>query len=400
MQHVAKDLRSEDYIATARLQELTPSFAQPGVDMGELSRRIASIEQIFDLDKLSKRGLEESEISRYYKRSALGYRFVHCADGSMHMALNPDGQFSKDGYFGPVREVERRIAPDSTAILELAVGRGFNISYLARRYPKVHFSGVDITPNHIKAARRRTAQLSNVSFYRQSFQQLPFDTGSFDMVFVVESLCYATDMPRALCEAHRVLRPGGCLIVIDGWRTEQFSNLPPVAQKAAALTEQAMSVGNPSVFSDWLSQARAVEFALAQDVDLTASIMPNLLRFEAMAGRFLRHASLARLSTRLLPLELLANAIAAYLMPLTVNCGAHTYRLVSMRRTHSRRWAGRSSPTRPRSVVVQQVGQLASGRLKPWAIGRPARRLSAPASTTRVSAGSMISSTFMRPAAP
>jgi hypothetical protein len=175
MHRLAKESSLGDSVGS----ELSPE--KPSDDVVELSRRVVSIERIFDLDKLSGRGLKESEIVRYYKRSALGYRFIHSAHGSMHMALNPDGQFNKDGYFGPVREVERRIAADTTAILELAVGKGFNISYLASKYPKVDFSGVDITPHHIKAASKRTTGLSNVSLYRHSFQQLPFEAASFDM---------------------------------------------------------------------------------------------------------------------------------------------------------------------------------------------------------------------------
>jgi SAM-dependent methyltransferase len=250
----------------------------------------------------------------------------------MHLALNPDGEFDRDGYLGPVREVERRIPGDASAILELAVGTGFNIAYLAPRHPQIDFSGVDLTPAHIRAARRRTAHLENVGVHLENFQRLSYEDTSFDVVFVVESLCHATDMPRALCEAHRVLRPDGRLIVIDGWRGESFRALPELARRAAAVTEQAMSVGAPWALGDWLDEARAHRFQLSEEIDISPWIMPNLERLERFAASYFHHPVLARLCARLAPTRLLANAIAGYLMPLTVAVGAHTYRLVSMRR--------------------------------------------------------------------
>jgi SAM-dependent methyltransferase len=180
-------------------------------------------------------------------------------------------------------------------------------------------------------ARKKTAHLDNVHIHQESFQQLPFPAASFDVVYVVESLCYATDMPRALSEARRVLRPGGTMIVIDGWRTGAFEELPDVAQRAAVLAERAMSVGNPWIFPDWLGQARRHRLELIEDVDFGPSIMPNLRRFERMATRYFHHLSLARLSARVLPAKMLSNAIAGYLMPSTVRVGAHTYRMISLR---------------------------------------------------------------------
>jgi SAM-dependent methyltransferase len=44
-------------------------------------------------------------------------------------------------------------------------------------------------------------------------QQLPFTDGSFDIVLMLEMIYYLPDLPKALAEARRVLRPGGRLLV-------------------------------------------------------------------------------------------------------------------------------------------------------------------------------------------
>lgn len=44
---------------------------------------------------------------------------------------------------------------------------------------------------------------------------LPFEDGSFDVLIMAQVLLYVDDVPRALAEAIRVLKPGGRLLVCD-----------------------------------------------------------------------------------------------------------------------------------------------------------------------------------------
>lgn len=134
------------------------------------------------------------------------------------MALNPDGVFDKDGYYGQARIVQGYLRGGQERVLELASGKGFNSTYLARANPDQTCIGVDLTPKHIAMAKRADHDLPNLGFQLGDFQALPFKSSSFDLAFVCESICHATDMEKALSEAHRVLRPGSKLIVFDGFR--------------------------------------------------------------------------------------------------------------------------------------------------------------------------------------
>ena len=298
----------------------------------ELARRWAAIERVFDTRVLEGRGVEEAEIACYYEQSRWAYWLFHSSDGAMHLALNPDGVFDKDGYLGQAREVERLLSPQTESVLELATGRGFNLRYLAERHPQTSFTGVDLVAEHVAAARARAKGLGNLRFLEGDFHRLPFDAAAFDTLFVVESLCHATDLHGALHEAQRVLRPNGLFVVIDGWRTASFAELPAYLQRAAAATERAMSVGRPWVIDDWLEAAVGAGFEVVDDRDLTQQVLPTVRRLERIARVILGYPRMARAAHRVLPDRFLVNGIAVYLFQLTLVAGAHTYRLVALRR--------------------------------------------------------------------
>lgn len=300
--------------------------------LDELERRMARLGSIFDLARLQGQGDSPAAIRRYYERSRPGYRFVHSRQGAMHMALNPGGTFDRAGYAGQALLVHERLTADARDVLELACGNGFNLRLLAQRNPERRFTGVDLVASQIRRARRALAGLPGARAQVGDFQALDVADASQDCVFAVESLCHATDLPRALGEIARVLRPGGTLIVIDGWRTDAFGDLPAVVREATVAIELAMAVSAGQSLASWIVAARGCGLRVTEQLDLTEPIGPNLARLEALAQRFVARPRLARAARMVAPPSLLMNAVAAYLMPLAVAAGAHTYRLVAFER--------------------------------------------------------------------
>jgi ubiquinone/menaquinone biosynthesis C-methylase UbiE len=299
----------------------------------ELSADLDLIGRFFDIHFLTAALDGKQDIVDYYNSSAIGYRFFHSGDGSIHMALNPDGRFDKDGYLGQARLVERYIKDEhSTAILELACGTGFNLAYLAQREPGVSFTGIDLTPRFVRRAQRVVRGHSNAKVSMGDFQKLGFSPATFDLVFVIESLCHATDMDLALREVWRVLRPGGIFIVIDGFRQPDFDTLDDRLKLAARLSEVSMAVTRPWNISAWLSLAAEVGFRAESDHDLSTDVMPNLLRLRHLSNGYFNHRVVRGIAQRLASPRLLQNAVAGRLLPVTTKLGAHTYRAIVLRR--------------------------------------------------------------------
>ena len=296
--------------------------------LDELEHRMRRLADVFDLTRLEARGRTPQAIRSYYERSRVGYRFVHSDEGAMHMALNPDGTFDPAGYEGQALLVDERLAPGTHDVLELACGNGYNLALLAPRNPGVRFVGIDLVASQISRARATLAELPGADARIGDFHSLAIGDGSQDCVYVVESLCHSTDLPRALGEIARVLRPGGRFIVVDGWRTEGFDALTPTVRDATVAVERAMAVADGQTLAAFKRVASTCGLYRTEELDLTAQITPNLARLSAIAERFVSRPRLARVARAIGPESLLMNAVAAYLMPLVVQAGAHTYRLL------------------------------------------------------------------------
>ncbi len=298
--------------------------------LGELERRLRRLSGLFDLARLEGQGDTPAAIRRYYERSRVGYRLVHSDQGAMHMACNPDGVFDRAGYERQALLVDERLPAAARDVLELACGNGYNLRLLAERNPALRLVGVDLVGAQVRRANRSLAEFPHARAVVGDFQALAFGDATQDGVFAVESLCHATDLPRALGEIARVLRPGGRLVVVDGWRSAGFDEQAAVVREATTAIERAMAVSAGQSLPDWRRTAAGCGLRIVEELDLTEQIVPNLERLAAIAERFVSRPRLARAARAVAPRTLLMNAVAAYLMPLAVRAGAHTYRLVAL----------------------------------------------------------------------
>jgi ubiquinone/menaquinone biosynthesis C-methylase UbiE len=249
----------------------------------------------------------------------------------MHVALDRGDAFSTAGYLGQVDLIAERLRQINAArVLEIGCGVGYNMRNLAARYSKCGFTGVDLSPSHVKAATKEAGKLSNVRFEQGDFHKLRFDDNSFDAVFAVECLCQGTDWQSAIAEAFRVLRPGGRFVVIDCFRQVPLENYDPDMQLAARLVEKTMAVEEFAVRDDWLGVAVETGFAVREQIDLSQSISQNLARFYSLSRRFFKMPLAARAFLKAFPPRLIENAISGLLMPFTVGSGVHQYYLVTL----------------------------------------------------------------------
>ncbi|MDR0184684.1 methyltransferase domain-containing protein [Lysobacter sp. UC] len=109
--------------------------------------------------------------------------------------------------------------PAGAVVLDHACGAGMDLLLAAKLVgPEGRAIGVDLTPGMRACALRAAAQaglLDRIRVFEGTFEDLPMDDASVDVVISNGVLNLAPDKPRVLCEIARVLKPGGRLFLAD-----------------------------------------------------------------------------------------------------------------------------------------------------------------------------------------
>ncbi len=97
-------------------------------------------------------------------------------------------------------------------VLDLASGTGEPALSLARAVgPQGRVVATDLVPQMLEAARQNAAAqgLNNIEFHVADAEAMPFSNGEFDRVTCRFGIMFFADIPKAMAEIRRVLKPGG-----------------------------------------------------------------------------------------------------------------------------------------------------------------------------------------------
>lgn len=121
----------------------------------------------------------------------------------------------RDEFYGQSFTTHALLAllPPGCVVADLGCGTGRAASLLAPYAGKV--IGIDNSAAMLKAARRRTADATNVELRRGDLEELPIEPASCDAALLLLGLTYMSNPPAVLRESLRVLRPGGRVVVVD-----------------------------------------------------------------------------------------------------------------------------------------------------------------------------------------
>ena len=108
-------------------------------------------------------------------------------------------------------------------VVDAGCGAGATLRYMAERLPETRFTGVTLAPWLLQLGwgMNKEAGLSNrIQLVKGDFQKMPLPDACADAVFCLESACYAEGRGKVklVKELHRVLKPGGRLVVVDAFR--------------------------------------------------------------------------------------------------------------------------------------------------------------------------------------
>ena len=109
-------------------------------------------------------------------------------------------------------------------VLDVASGTGAPALQIARAVaPTGTVIATDLSPEPLKIAAERARErgLTNISFKIADVHQLPFPDAGFDLVTSRLGVMFFSDLPGALSEIRRVLKPGGRVAILAWGPMEQ-----------------------------------------------------------------------------------------------------------------------------------------------------------------------------------
>lgn len=107
-------------------------------------------------------------------------------------------------------------------LLDFGCGLGATLRSFSRRLPRAHLWGLTRVPwqvEHARALNDAAGCGERVRVIEGDYENTILPGSSYDGVYAIESSCHAhgADKGALLAETHRLLRPGGRLVVADGF---------------------------------------------------------------------------------------------------------------------------------------------------------------------------------------
>ena len=112
-------------------------------------------------------------------------------------------------------------------LLDVGCGTGRTLHQLSRTHPEMQLHGVDLSPAYIRTARRRLADVAQLTLAVENGEALPWADATFD---VVTSVYLFHELPRnarrnVVREMLRVVKPGGLVVLEDSAQLAESSEI-------------------------------------------------------------------------------------------------------------------------------------------------------------------------------
>ncbi len=130
--------------------------------------------------------------------------------------------------FGPShRAIIQRIQAEAgnrpIRVLDVGCGTGVFASRIRQALPSAEVWGIDLVAGMLtRGLDRWKAHADGICPIQADSERLPFDRDAFDVVTCANSFHHYPHQDRAVQEMRRVLKPGGRLLLVDGYRDRPY----------------------------------------------------------------------------------------------------------------------------------------------------------------------------------
>jgi cyclopropane fatty-acyl-phospholipid synthase-like methyltransferase len=151
---------------------------------------------------------------------------------------------------------EAAVIKQTDNVLDAGCGVGGSSIFLASTLG-CRVTGITLSDRQVESATSNAMKKGVeevVEFKTMNYCATDFPDASFDVVWGCESICYADTKEQFVKEAYRLLKPGGRLVVADGFVTDFTNNDNPIIRQWLA-GWQVNYLETPQRFESFMNQA-------------------------------------------------------------------------------------------------------------------------------------------------
>ncbi|MBN8673308.1 MAG: methyltransferase domain-containing protein [Chitinophagales bacterium] len=173
-------------------------------------------------------------------------------------------------------------------VLDAGCGVGGSSIFIAK-HTGAKVTGITLSERQVQQAianAKKNGVEATVHFKVMNYCATDFPDASFDVVWGCESICYADSKEQFIQEAYRLLKPGGRIVVADGFVTKFENNEHPIIRQWTN-GWQVNYLESPERFQSFLEQAGFQNSIYRNISKQAAHSSRRLYRFYFLASLYL-----------------------------------------------------------------------------------------------------------------
>jgi tocopherol O-methyltransferase len=222
-------------------------------------------------------------IETYYRECENAYRDAWGMDQNkqLNLGLWENGANSLTKALIQLNKSIAELAEVTTEsnILDAGCGVGGTAIYMAKNY-KANVKGITISPEQLALANKNATNEhleKLIHFDLGDYNKCPYPDESFDVIFGIESICYAEPKIDFLKEAYRLLKKGGRLVLAENLQGKGILN----EKKRKILYDYGFNGCNVislDTKEEYLNNLKEVGFKEAICIDKSKEVRPSIRR--------------------------------------------------------------------------------------------------------------------------